>query len=88
MKIKNQEIKVGSHVAFNFQYNSDDKPDVQVGEVVWKSENKVSVIFGYGYKSVTEDLTADQILAVVDPTLQVPKTKLGSFSGHFIPLNN
>lgn len=87
MNIKNKEIKMGDHLAFNFQYNSDDKPDIQVGEVIWKSENKVSVIFLYGYKSVTEDLTPDQILAVVDKTLQAPRIKMGAFLGHFVQLN-
>lgn len=34
MIIKNQTIKNGDHVAFNFQYNSSDKPSIEVGEVV------------------------------------------------------
>lgn len=49
-------------------------------------ENQASVIFLYGYKSVSEDLKKTQILAVVDKTLKTPRSNLGSFSGHFIDL--
>lgn len=86
MIIKNKTIKIGDHVAFNFQYNSESKPEIEVGEVVYVSENQVSVIFLYGYKSLSEDLKKEQIVAIVDKTLKTPRTMLGSFSGHFISL--
>lgn len=84
----NIQLKNGDKVAFKFKFNSSSPEQIEVGEIVHVRPDQVSVIFLQGWKSLDEDLKADQIIAVVDQTLKAPRISVGSFYGHFNLIKN
>lgn len=64
----NREIKIGDNILFLWNgWRSDEEESIFDGTVISINKNQVTVSILYGYKSSTEDVKMDKVIAIYDP---------------------
>lgn len=84
MKLSNgHELKLGDRVLFRDIYGLKT---LEVGEVLSISPKTFCVGFLQGFSDERRDIEPNEVLALVDETMSVPRIQLDGWSGHFILL--
>lgn len=73
-------LKVGDYIAFGFNYNGGIPTEIIVSDITSIEENEVLVHFLYGYKSMSEYIKKEDIIALGNMDGQ---DKIIGWSGNF-----
>ncbi len=79
------ELKNGEYIAFGFDYNGGDPKEIMVADITSKHDGGFIAHFMYGYKSLSEFIKYEDILAIGNTE---GKTKIKGWSGHFDLINS
>ncbi len=77
---KVSELKCGDSIAFGYNYNGGEPKEIVVSMITYLHEGGFIVHFLYGYKSLSEFIKYDDVLAIGNPD---GKTKLKGWGGRY-----
>ena len=61
---KLRHLTVGDYIAFGFNYNGGEPNEIVVDNISFIDKDRVLVHFRYGYRSMSEFVKKDKILAI------------------------
>ncbi len=77
---KLEELKEGDYIAFGFNYNGGEPDELIVSNITSLHDGGFIVHFLYGYKSLSEFIKSEDVLAIGNPD---GKIKLKEWRGSF-----
>lgn len=66
--VRLESLKEGDHIAFGFNYNGGEPEEIIVSQITSVHDDQYITHFSYGYKSLSETVSKDDILAIGDNT--------------------